>query len=140
MKKIAINGFGRIGRLTLRELLLKKNVEVVAINDLTDAHTLSHLLKYDSNHGKFDGEVSYEGTHTLIVNGKSIKLFTERDPANLPWKELGVDVVAECTGVFRDAEGAGKHIEAGAKRVIISAPAKGNIRTVEIGRASCRER
>ena len=133
MKKVAINGFGRIGRLTLRELLTKKNVEVVAINDLTDAHTLAHLFKYDSNQGRFDGEVSYEGTHTLIVNGKSIKLFTERDPANLPWKELGVDVVAECTGVFRDAESAGKHLTAGAKRVIISAPAKGNIRTVVIG-------
>lgn len=133
MKKIAINGFGRIGRLTLRELLTKKNLEVVAINDLTDAHTLAHLFKYDSTQGRFDGEVSYEGTHTLIVNGKSIKLFAEPDPANLPWKELGVDVVAECTGAFRDAESAGKHLEAGAKRVIISAPAKGNVKTVVIG-------
>lgn len=133
MKKIAINGFGRIGRLTLRELLTKKDVEVVAINDLTDAHTLAYLFKYDSNQGRFDGEVSYEGKNTLIVNGKSIKLFSERDPANLPWKDLEVDVVAECTGVFRDAESAGKHLEAGAKRVIISAPAKGNVKTVVMG-------
>lgn len=133
MKKIAINGFGRIGRLTFRELLTKSNVEVVAINDLTDAHTLAHLLKYDSNQGRFDGEVSYEGKNSLIVNGKSIKLFAERDPENLPWKELGIDVVAECTGIFRSAESAGKHLKAGAKRVIISAPADKDVKTVVIG-------
>ncbi len=133
MKKIAINGFGRIGRLTLRELLIKDNIEVVAINDLTDAKTLAHLLKYDSNQGRFDGEVSVNGEHELIVNGKTIKLFSERDPSKLPWKEMGIDVVAECTGVFRDAKGAGKHLEAGAKRVVISAPAQGDVKTVVIG-------
>lgn len=133
MKKIAINGFGRIGRLTFRELLTKNNVEVVAINDLTDAHTLAHLLKYDSNQGRFDGEVSYEGKNSLIVNGKKIKLFSERDPENLPWKELGIDVVAECSGVFRSAATAGKHLTAGAGRVIISAPATDDVKTVVIG-------
>lgn len=133
MKKIAINGFGRIGRLTFRELLTKSNVEVVAINDLTDAHTLAHLLKYDSNQGRFDGEVSYEGKNSLIVNGKTIKLFAERDPEKLPWKELEIDVVAECTGIFRSAESAGKHLKAGAKRVIISAPADEDVKTVVIG-------
>lgn len=133
MKKIAINGFGRIGRLVLRELLLKNDVEVVAINDLTDAHTLAHLFKYDSAQGRYEGDVSYEGEDKLIVNGKSFKLFAERDPGNLPWKELEVDVVVECTGVYRDAEGAGKHITAGAKKVVISAPAKGNVKTVVIG-------
>ncbi len=133
MKNIAINGFGRIGRLTFRELLTKDNVEVVAINDLTDAHTLAHLLKYDSNQGRFPGEVSYEGKDRLIVNGKSIKLYAERDPANLPWKELQIDVVAECTGIFRDKDSAGKHLTAGAKRVIISAPAKDDVKTVVIG-------
>lgn len=133
MKKIAINGFGRIGRLTFRELLTKNNVEVVAINDLTDAHTLAHLLKYDSNQGRFDGEVSYEGKNSLIVNGKKIKLFSERDPENLPWKELGIDVVAECSGVFRSAATAGKHLTAGAGRVIISSPATDDVKTVVIG-------
>lgn len=133
MKKIAINGFGRIGRLTFRELLTKSNVEVVAINDLTDARTLAHLLKYDSNQGRFDGEVSYEGKDRLIVNGKSIKLFSQRDPENLPWKELGIDVVAECTGIFRSEESAGKHLTAGAKRVVISAPADKDVKTVVIG-------
>lgn len=133
MIKVAINGFGRIGRLTFRELLTKNNVEVVAINDLTDAHTLAHLLKYDSNQGRFKGEVSYEGKDTLIVNGKRIKLFAERDPENLPWSSLGIQVVAECTGIFVDADGAGKHLKAGAKKVIISAPAKGDVKTVVIG-------
>lgn len=133
MIKVAINGFGRIGRLTFRELLTKNNVEVVAINDLTDAHTLAHLLKYDSNQGRFKGEVTYEGKDTLIVNGKRIKLFAERDPENLPWSSLGIQVVAECTGIFVDADGAGKHLKAGAKKVIISAPAKGDVKTVVIG-------
>ena len=133
MKNIAINGFGRIGRLTFRELLTKDNVEVVAINDLTDAHTLAHLLKYDSNQGRFPGEVSSEGKDRLIVNGKAIQLYSERDPSNLPWKELKIDVVAECTGIFRDNDSAGKHLTAGAKRVIISAPAKGDVKTVVIG-------
>ena len=90
MKKIAINGFGRIGRLTLRELLAKDNIEVVAINDLTDAKTLAHLFKYDSNQGRFSGEVSANGEHELVVNGKTIKLFSERDPSKLPWNDMGI--------------------------------------------------
>lgn len=133
MKKIAINGFGRIGRLTFRVLLQNPEVEVVAINDLTDAKTLAHLLKYDSSQGRFPGEVSYEGDNKLVVNGKSYALYAERDPLNLPWKSLGVDVVAECTGIFTSADGAGKHITAGARKVVISAPATGDVKTVVIG-------
>jgi len=133
MINVAINGFGRIGRLTFRELLKKPNVNVVAINDLTGATTLAHLLKYDSNQGRFDGEVEAVGENKLKVNGKEINLYAEKDPANLPWADLNVGVVAECTGIFRDAEGAGKHIKAGAKKVIISAPAKGDVKTVVIG-------
>ncbi|MCX6231638.1 MAG: type I glyceraldehyde-3-phosphate dehydrogenase [Bacteroidetes bacterium] len=120
--KIAINGFGRIGRITFRGLIQKENVEVVALNDLTDAKTLGHLLKYDSIHGKFPGEVTVDGDF-LVVNGKPIKIYAERDPANLPWKELGVDVVIESTGVFRNKEKMGKHITAGAKKVILTVPA-----------------
>jgi len=133
MKKIAINGFGRIGRLTFRNLLKDPNVEVVAINDLTDAKTLAHLFKYDSSQGRFDGDVSFEGDNKLVVNGKTYALFAERDPSNLPWSKLGVDVVAECTGIFTDADGAGKHLTAGARKVVISAPAKGDVKTVVIG-------
>jgi glyceraldehyde 3-phosphate dehydrogenase len=121
MKKIAINGFGRIGRLTFRALLEKKDVQVVGINDLTDNYTLAHLLKYDSVHGRFNGTVEATDEY-LIINGVKIKAFAERDPANLPWKELGVDVVAECTGVFRTREQLGKHIQAGAKKVALSVP------------------
>ncbi len=120
--KVAINGFGRIGRVTFRGLIQKENIEVVALNDLTDAKTLCHLLKYDSIHGKFQGEVSVDGDF-LIVNGNRIKIYAERDPANLPWKELGVDVVIESTGVFRNKEKMGKHIAAGAKKVILTVPA-----------------
>ncbi|MEI6695825.1 MAG: type I glyceraldehyde-3-phosphate dehydrogenase [Bacteroidota bacterium] len=120
--KVAINGFGRIGRITFRGLIQKDNVEVVALNDLTDAKTLGHLLKYDSIHGKFPGEVTVEGDY-LIVNGQRIKIYAERDPANLPWKELEVDVVIEATGVFRNKEKMGKHITAGAKKVILTVPA-----------------
>ncbi len=133
MIKVAINGFGRIGRLTFRELLKDSNIEVVAINDLTDAKTLAHLFKYDSNQGRFQGKVSSEGKDKLVVNGKSIQLYSEKDPSNLPWSKLGVQVVVECTGIFVDADGAGKHLTAGAKKVIISAPAKGNVKTVVIG-------
>jgi len=121
MKKVAINGFGRIGRLTFRALLAKKDIEIVAINDLTDNHTLAHLLKYDSVHGKFDGSVDYDDNY-LIINGKKINAYEERDPAKLPWKELGVDVVAECTGVFRKRELLEKHLQAGAKKVALSVP------------------
>ncbi|MDG1756428.1 MAG: type I glyceraldehyde-3-phosphate dehydrogenase [Bacteroidia bacterium] len=130
--KIAINGFGRIGRLAFKTLLEKTNVEVVAINDLTDNKTLAHLLKYDSVQGRFNGSVEHTDTH-LIVNGVSIRATAERDPANLPWKELDIDVVLESTGFFRSPEGAGKHIEAGAKKVVISAPASGDIKTVVLG-------
>lgn len=132
MTKVAINGFGRIGRLTFRALLSKSNVDIVALNDLTDTKTLAHLLKYDSVHGKFNGTV--EATDdALIVNGKTINVYAERDPANLPWLDLGVEIVLESTGIFRDEAGAGKHITAGAKKVVISAPAKGDIPTVVLG-------
>ena len=130
--KVAINGFGRIGRLTFKALLEKDNVEVVAINDLTDTKTLAHLLKYDSVHGRFPGTVAAsEGA--IEVNGKSIKVTAERDPANLPWGDLGVEVVLESTGLFVDEANASKHLTAGAKKVVISAPAKGNIPTVVLG-------
>ncbi|WP_026462835.1 type I glyceraldehyde-3-phosphate dehydrogenase [Adhaeribacter aquaticus] len=130
--KVAINGFGRIGRLTFRALLEKENVEVVGINDLTDNNTLAHLLKYDSVHGRFNGTVSAD-EQSLTVNGQRIEVFAERDPKNLPWGKLGVDVVLESTGRFVDEKGAGGHLEAGAKKVVISAPAKGNIPTVVLG-------
>ncbi|MEN0006962.1 MAG: type I glyceraldehyde-3-phosphate dehydrogenase, partial [Bacteroidota bacterium] len=132
-KKIAINGFGRIGRLTFRNLLQKEDVEVVAINDLTDNHTLAHLLKYDSAQGPFEGTV--EATDdTLIVNGKTIKASSIRNPEELPHADLGVDLVLECTGIFRDKEKAGLHLKAGAKDVLISAPGKGDgIQTIVLG-------
>ncbi len=130
--KVAINGFGRIGRLAFKVLLEKSNVEVVAINDLTDNATLAHLLKYDSVQGRFNGTVD-SNDEFLIVNGKQIKATAERNPENLPWAELGVDVVLESTGFFRDPAGAGKHLSAGAKKVIISAPASGDIKTVVLG-------
>jgi len=130
--KVAINGFGRIGRLTFRRLLEKENVEIVAINDLTDNATLAHLLKYDSVHGRFNGTVSSDAD-SITVNGKSIKSFAERDPKLLPWASLGIDVVLESTGRFIDQDGAGQHLTAGARKVIISAPAKGDIPTVVLG-------
>ncbi len=121
--KVAINGFGRIGRLTLKAVMDKENVEVIAVNDLTDSATLAHLLKYDSVHGKFPGEVS-AGDHELIVNGARIRVYDEKDPANLPWKELGIDVVVESTGVFRDREKISKHLQAGARKVVLCVPSK----------------
>jgi glyceraldehyde 3-phosphate dehydrogenase len=130
--KVAINGFGRIGRLTFRRLLEKENVEIVAINDLTDNATLAHLLKYDSVHGRFNGTVSSDA-NSITVNGKAIKSFAERDPKLLPWASLGIDVVLESTGRFIDQDGAGQHLMAGARKVIISAPAKGDIPTVVLG-------
>lgn len=120
--KVAINGFGRIGRITYRQILQRNDIEVVAINDLTDSKTLAHLFKYDSIHGKFAGEVSSEEGF-IIVNGNKIKIFAERDPANLPWKDLGVEIVIESTGVFRNREKLSKHLAAGAKKVILSVPA-----------------
>ena len=130
--RVAINGFGRIGRLSFRRLLEKENIEIVAINDLTDNATLAHLLKYDSVHGKFNGEVLSDN-ESLTVNGIRINAYAERDPKNLPWKELNVDVVLESTGRFVDEAGAGMHLQAGCKKVVISAPAKGNIPTVVLG-------
>ncbi|MBQ6954643.1 MAG: type I glyceraldehyde-3-phosphate dehydrogenase [Mycoplasma sp.] len=124
MIKIAINGFGRIGRLVFKELITNKNVKIVAINDLTDAKTLAHLLKYDSAHGIFKADITSDASN-LIVNKKKIPIYAEKDPALLPWKKLGVDLVIESTGRFVDKEGATKHLTAGAKKVVISAPAKG---------------
>jgi len=123
--RIAINGFGRIGRCITRSLAHRTDhdLELVAINDLTDSATLAHLFKYDSVHGTFRGDVSHDA-NGLTINGKTIKVTAEKDPRQLPWKDNGVDIVLECTGLFRDKEKAGYHIEAGAKRVIISAPGK----------------
>jgi glyceraldehyde 3-phosphate dehydrogenase len=131
-KRIAINGFGRIGRLTFRNLIQMEGIEVVAINDLTDNATLAHLLKYDSVHGKFPGTVSAD-EHFLYVNNKKIHAIAERDPKALPWKDMGIDIVIESTGRFTDRESAGLHLNAGAKKVIISAPAKGDIPTIVLG-------
>ena len=122
-KRIAINGFGRIGRLTFRNLVKNPNVEVVAINDLTDNHTLAHLLKYDTMHGKFEGTVEADD-NSITVNGHKIAGLAVKNPAELPWKDMKVDVVLECTGIFLDKEKAGLHLQAGAKRVILSAPPK----------------
>lgn len=128
--KVAINGFGRIGRLAFRLMADDKNFEVVGINDLTDAETLAYLLKYDTAQGTFKTDsVSYLETD-LVVDGKSIPIFAEKDPKNLPWGKLDVDVVLECTGLFTSEEKAGWHIEAGAKKVVISAPATGNVKTI----------
>lgn len=131
-KKIAINGFGRIGRLAFKNLIRRGNVEIVAINDLTDVETLAHLLKYDSVHGKFEADISFS-ENKLIVNGQSISILSETDPANLPWSELGVDLVLESTGRFTHKDDAGKHLSAGANKVVISAPAKGGVPTVVLG-------
>lgn len=122
MVKVAINGFGRIGRLVFR--IGYKKMDVVAINDITDAKTLAHLLKYDTNYGKFQGEVEYTNK-SLIVDGKEIPVFSEKEPSDLPWKALDVDVVVESTGVFRSRDKAAKHLDGGAKKVIITAPSKG---------------
>ena len=132
MKKIAINGFGRIGRMCFRSLINNPHVEVVGINDLTDVKTLAHLLKYDSVHGRFSGTVDHNAD-SIVVNGKAIKIYAAKDPATLPWGDLGVDVVIESTGIFTDKESASKHIEAGAKKVIISAPATGAVKTIVLG-------
>ncbi len=133
-KKVAINGFGRIGRLVLRTILERhpEELEVVAINDLFDTKTNAHLFKHDTTYGRFPGEVSYtEGS--ITVNGHEIKAFAERDPAKLPWGEMGVDIVIEATGIFRKREGAAKHLEAGAKKVIITAPATNPDVTIVLG-------
>jgi glyceraldehyde 3-phosphate dehydrogenase len=131
--RIAINGFGRIGRVTSRLLLQRKDMELVAVNDLTDNRTLAHLFKYDSIHGVFPGDVGHDETH-LHLGGVEVKAFSEKDPANLPWKELGIDVVIECTGRFLTRELASSHLKAGARKVLLSAPAKETgIKTVVLG-------
>ena len=131
--KLAINGFGRIGRVTFRNIIKQNSSnKVVAINDLASTETLAHLLKYDSVHGRFDGDISTTGNE-IIVNGIHIPVYAERDPSNLPWTKHQVDIVLESTGLFRTEESAGKHLTAGAKKVIITAPAKGNIKSVVLG-------
>ncbi|MCG8565018.1 MAG: type I glyceraldehyde-3-phosphate dehydrogenase [Desulfobacterales bacterium] len=120
--KIGINGFGRIGRVMFRAALGREDLEVVAINDLMDTKTLAHLLKYDSVHGNLPNEISHTDDG-IVIDGKEIKVFGIKDPAQLPWADMGVDIAAECTGIFRDKENASKHLEAGAKKVVISAPA-----------------
>lgn len=133
MKRIAINGFGRIGRLFFRKVINDKQVNIVAINDLTDPKTLAHLLKYDSVYRLCNARIDYDAKN-IIVNGKKIPVFAEKDPEALPWKKLNVDIVVECTGRFVTEEGAGKHLKAGAKKVLLSAPAKeGNIKTIVYG-------
>lgn len=129
MIKVAINGFGRIGRLVYRIMEQVPEFDVVAINDLTDAEQLAYLLKYDTSHRRYGEDVSFEG-NDLIVDSKRVKVYSETDPANLPWKDLDVDIVFECTGHFTDKDKAYYHIKAGAKKVIISAPAKGDLKTI----------
>jgi len=131
--KVAINGFGRIGRLAYRLLSQDDTFEVVALNDLTDAETLAYLLKYDTAHGRFNHEQVSHGEGTIKDGDKEIKVYAEKDPKNLPWKELGVDVVLECTGLFTSEEKANWHVQAGAKKVIVSAPASGNVKTIVYG-------
>ena len=129
MVKIAINGFGRIGRLALRKILEERDMSVVAINDLTDTKMLAHLLKYDTAQGIFNGEVSFD-EESISVNENKIKVFKEPDPEKLPWSELDVDIVLECTGMFTKKDLAMKHINAGAKRVLVSAPSDGDVKTI----------
>ena len=135
MKKInvAINGFGRIGRVFFRIAFSNPNINIVAINDITDSKTLAHLLKYDSVHGKFNGEINHDIDH-IYINGKGIKIFASKDPENLPWKALDIDIVIESTGHFLTRETAQKHLTAGAKKIILSAPANDDtIKTIVLG-------
>lgn len=131
--KVAINGFGRIGRLVFRAMFDKDDLDIVAVNDLWNAAANAHLLKFDSVHGTWDKDISVEGDDTMVVDGKSVKVFAEKDPKDLPWKELGVDIVIEASGVFRDANKAKAHVEAGAKKVIITAPGKNEDATFVMG-------
>ena len=134
MIKVAINGFGRIGRLAFRQIVTQTDFDIVAINDLTSAEDLAYLVKYDTVHGSFhEDEIKAEGNEIVVAGVKRIKVFSETDPANLPWGELGVDLVLECTGKFTAKEDAMKHISAGAKKVLISAPGKGEMKTVVYG-------
>ena len=130
MKKVAINGFGRIGRLIFRIMEENSELEVVAINDLTDSEQLAYLLKYDTNHRVYrTDDISYDDSG-VIISGRHVNVYSEMDPTNLPWDELGIDIVFECTGAFTDKDKASAHIKAGAKKVIISAPAKGDLKTI----------
>lgn len=131
--KVAINGFGRIGRLVFRAMFDKDDLEIVAVNDLWDAAANAHLLKFDSVHGTWDKDISVEGDDTMVVAGKSVEVFAEKDPKNLPWEEMGVDIIIEASGVFRDANKAKAHVEAGAKKVIITAPGKNEDATFVMG-------
>ena len=134
MIRVAINGCGRIGRIAFREMITSPDFDVVAINDLSSPEELAHLIKYDTVHGKFHvNEISFDNENIIISKVKKIRVFSEKDPVNLPWKELNVDLVLECTGLFTKYEDALKHIEAGAKKVLISAPGKGDIKTVVNG-------
>ncbi len=133
MIKVAINGFGRIGRNAFKIAFERRDIEVVAVNDLTDTKTLAHLLKYDSSYGTYDRDVDFDDEN-IIVDGNKIRVLSEKDPAALPWKEMGIDVVIESTGLFTDPEKAHAHIDAGARKVVISAPAKGEgAKTVVLG-------
>ncbi len=132
LTRIAINGFGRIGRLVFRVAAQRSDMQIVAINDIVPADNLAYLLKYDSTHGRFPGEVTVEGSH-IVVNGKKTLVLSERDPERLPWKDLDVDFVIESTGLFITPELAGKHLQAGAKSVVITAPAKGDVPTFVMG-------
>lgn len=127
--KVAINGFGRIGRLVYRQIYKMEGIDVVAVNDLTSPKVIAHLLKYDSAQGRFDAEVK-STDHSVIVNGDTIKVYAQKNPAEIPWKEHGVDVVLECTGFFTDKEKASAHLAAGARKVVISAPATGDLKTI----------
>ncbi|AKG73233.1 type I glyceraldehyde-3-phosphate dehydrogenase [Salinicoccus halodurans] len=132
MVRVAINGFGRIGRLAARVIQNYDDIQVVAVNDLTDDDFLAHLMKYDTTQGRFEGELEQiEGG--FKINGQEVKSFNQKDPAQLPWGDLDIDIVLECTGFFTDEEGARKHIEAGAKKVLVSAPGKGNMKTIVFG-------
>ncbi len=134
MIKVAINGFGRIGRLAFRQIVTQTDFDIIAINDLTSAEDLAYLVKYDTVHGSFhEDEIRAEGNEIVVAGVKRIKVFSETDPANLPWGELGIDLVLECTGKFTAKEDAMKHITAGAKKVLISAPGKGEMKTVVYG-------
>ncbi|MBN2414340.1 type I glyceraldehyde-3-phosphate dehydrogenase [bacterium] len=124
--KLAINGFGRIGRLVFRAASTRKDIEIVAVNDLTDAATLAHLLKYDSVHGRFPGEVHADG-NSIVVDGRAVRVLSEKNPAALPWKALGIDVAVESTGIFRKRDQIAAHLEAGARKVLLSVPAKDQI-------------
>ncbi len=131
--KVGINGFGRIGRLLYRAAIERKaNIDFVAVNDLTDAKTNAHLFKYDSVHGRFNGSVTVQG-NDLVVNGKTLKVISQKDPAALPWKDMGVYLAVESTGLFTNREGASKHLTAGARKVLISAPADGPDATFVMG-------